>query len=287
MLGLIDHGAPGWPNSVGDSCYSHNQDETYETYFGLGQSLELIHTPQIFNVSLAGLRLGSYLVRTSDHLTLTSSFLDMGTGSGIHALLMRKLGNEHVAATDISKSSIKQAKIHESINFTDEKISFHVSDLFESIPKERFHTILFNPPGWRTPSNSLLDELRSIKQQGQIPTRAMFYGNEVVTRFLDELPAHLSKTGRAIIGLNSLVGIRDILKRYHEKHQGVPPLSYKLIERHTFPLLYYSAQWRMISDALKNEFENWRKKDLAAYSTDQHGNIYWSYEIVEFFHRKV
>lgn len=286
MLGLIDHGVPGWPHSADDSIHPYNQDEMYKMYFGLGQSLELIHTAQVFKVSLAGLRLGSYLVRTSDQLTLNSSFLDIGTGSGVHALLMRKLGNNHITAADISKNSINQAKKHELINFTDKKISFHVSDLFEGIPKDKFHTILFNPPGWRTPSNSLLDELKSIKQQGQIPIRAMFYGDDVVTRFLDELPLHLSTTGRAIIGLNSLVGIRDILQRYHEKHQGVPPLSYKLIERHTFPLLYYSAQWRMISHALKDEFKDWLKKDLAAYSIDQHGEIYWSYEIVEFFHHK-
>jgi len=285
MLGLIDHGVPGRPHSAGGFECSNSQDDTYAIYFGLGQSLDLINAPLVFKVSLAGLRLGHYLVRSSDTTTLTSGFLDVGTGSGVHALLMRKLGGSDITATDISEKSIDQAMIHERLNFKKEGISFHVSNLFESIPKNKFHTIVFNPPGWRTPSTSLARKLESLEQEGQIPARAMFYGDEVIARFLEDLPLYLSPAGRAVIGLNSMVGIRDVLQKYNEKHEGTPPLSYRLMERHTFPLLYYSTQWQMLSRSLKAEFEQWSKQGLAAYSIDRNGEIYWSYEIIELVHR--
>ncbi|WP_157832176.1 NAD(P)-binding domain-containing protein [Pseudomonas sp. S09G 359] len=63
-----------------------------------------------------------------------------------------------------------------------------------------------------------------------------------------------------------------------------PGLFLKLVERHTLPLLYYTPQWQLLRTSLRNEFENWARQHLADYATDQCGNIYWSYEIIEFSH---
>lgn len=283
MQGLIDHGAANQNQLNSENIkYSNNK---YKIYFGLGQSLSFIHSPEVFKVSLAGVKLGSYLTQSLNSSTANESFLDIGTGSGVHALLMRKLGNKDVTATDICECSIEQAKRHEDINFKKNAISFCVSDLFNSLPERQFQTIVFNPPGWRTPSQSIALRLKCSEQAGGIPVQAMFYGEEVVSRFLQDLPKYLSSTGRAIVGLNSLVGIRDILYNYNKVYNGSPPLAYRLVERHTLPLLYYSNTWQMLSEQLKKEFESWSRQDLAAYSTDQNGNIFWSYEIIEFFHR--
>jgi release factor glutamine methyltransferase len=281
MQGLIDH-------SVAIHDLKHELTKTtkgvYKLYFGLGQTLTLTDTPDVFKVSLAGVRLGHYLVRSFSSRANKRSFLDMGTGSGVHALLIRKLGNNDITATDISKRSIEQAKINEHINFRQRKISFFASDLFTEIPDRRFQTIIFNPPGWRTPSESFVQQLETEDQPTQLPLRAMFYGDAVIMRFLEDLPNYLEPKGVAIVGLNSLVGIRDVLERYTHKHNNKPPLLYRLVERHTFPLIHYSAQWESLSDHLKGEFANWEKQDKAAYSTDTNGNIYWSYEIIEFTH---
>lgn len=284
MRGLIDHGI------AGRALLSNNQDtknlsNEYNVYFGLGQSLNLIHSPEVFKVSLAGIRLGYYLMRSMDSRIMKRSFLDIGTGSGVHALLMCKLGNDNVTAVDISEHSIEQARLHEHINLKKNIISFFTSDLFNGIPERKFQTVVFNPPGWRTPSQELIQELMNIEHAGQMPVRAMFYGEDVITRFLEDLPGYLSPEGKAIVGLNSLVGINDVLNRYTQKHNGCPPLTYRLVERHTFPIMYYSPYWQTISTYLKAEFEHWSNQDLAAFSVDRNGNIYWSYEIVEFFHR--
>ena len=283
MLGLIDHGLAGRHHLT--TVYTDSRNLQYKVYFGLGQCLDLIHTPEVFKVSLAGIRLGHYLMRSLGPSTSNKSFLDIGTGSGVHALLMRRLGSHDITATDISGDSVEQAKLHERINFKHEKISFSVSDLFDQIPERKFHTIAFNPPGWRTPSPSLIQRLNTVELTEQMPIRAMFYGDDVVARFLDDLPRYMDPQGRAIVGLNSLVGINDVLNKYNQKYNNEPPLAYRLVERHTLPLLYYSAHWQRLSKHFKKEFESWLKQNLAAYSTDQNGEIYWSYEIIEFSHR--
>ena len=280
MLGLIDHGIAGQQHLTNGRKKMLN--ETYKIYFGLGQSLKLIYSTEIFNVSLAGIRLGHYLLQSASSRIANSSFLDVGTGSGVHALLMRKLGNNDITATDVCEKSIAQAKINEHVNFKGNSICFSVGDLFDGLPRRQYHTIIFNPPGWRTPSQSLIQRLETPAQTGQLPTRAMFYGDEVISRFLDVLPGYLDPTGVAIVGLNSLVGIRDVLDRYNQKYNHNPPLTYRLVERHTLPLIHYSTQWKMLDRDLKNEFAIWEELDLAAYATDQNGTLYWSYEILEF-----
>ncbi|WP_258197636.1 MULTISPECIES: methyltransferase [Pseudomonas] len=283
MQGLIDHNT--YAEKGLNTEHARNLYNTYKIYFGLGQSISLIHSPNVFKVSLAGVRLGDYLVRSLDSSASKKSFLDLGTGSGVHALLMRKLGNNDIIATDISKKSIEHAKLNEHLNLKNNRIEFYTGDLFESLPKKQFQTIVFNPPGWRTPSQALINKLNAADQASELPIQAMFCGEEVVSRFLEQLPEHLSIKGRAIVGLNSLIGIQDVLYRYGQKHKGAPPLSYKLIERHTLPLIYYSNFWKSLEKNIIKEFEKWSNKNLAAYSIDKFGNIYWSYEIIEFYHR--
>ena len=118
-----------------------------------------------------------------------------------------------------------------------------------------------------------------------MPIQAMFCGESVISRFLDILPRYLAPQGTAIVGLNSLVGIKNILSEYVKKHNNTAPLAYRLIERHTFPLFHYTPHWKTLSKYLKEEFEQWAKHDLAEFSVDRDGNIFWSYEIVEFYHR--
>ncbi|SAI68918.1 methylase [Bordetella ansorpii] len=256
----------------------------YDAYFGLGYSVRLLDRPPVFKVSLAGLALGAYLVRALDDTMLEGSFLDLGTGSGVHALLLRRLGATHVTGTDLSCEAVMLARENELLNFGDQRITFQESDLFLGLnaPSGQYDTVIFNPPGWRTPSQRLLARLASNADGTDMPVSAMFYGDDVLLKFLEQLPRHLKPGGRAIVGLNSLVGIQDVLGRYRLGHAGKPPLRYRLLERHALPLLYYSASWRAQQGALEAEFRDWRDHALAAYSTDGRGSIYWSYEIVEF-----
>jgi release factor glutamine methyltransferase len=71
------------------------------------------------------------------------------------------------------------------------------------------------------------------------------------------------------------------LKQYKSKQTGTSSLQFRLLERHTFPLLFYSEQWEKIGPILLEEFSRWQQRHQSAYSLDSKGNLYWSYELVE------
>ncbi|HTD03296.1 MULTISPECIES: methyltransferase [Oxalobacteraceae] len=256
---------------------------TYDTYFGMGHSIRLIDEPGVFKISPAGLALGNYMLKTLRDDELKGGCLDIGTGGGVLAILLRDMGAEDIVGTDISAAAVDLAIRNEMLNFGDNKISFAVSDLFYDLPNKlrKFGTVIFNPPGWRTPSDDLLKHLTAIDNTEELAPSAMFYGDRLLLDFLQELPSYLQENGRAIIGLNSLVGIKDVLMRYRNKQCGACPLQFRLLERYTFPLLFYSEHWKKIASRLREEFSQWQERHQAAYSLDSKGNLYWSYELVE------
>ena len=255
----------------------------YSIYFGFGHHIRLYDRSGVFRVSLAGVALGSYLLKSIDAHELGGKLLDIGTGSGAFALLLRSMGAADVIGTDISEAAIGLARENEVLNFDAERIRFHSGDLFAGLPRgERYDTVIFNPPGWRTPSDHLLDELRRIGDECEIAPEAMFYGDQVVLRFLQHLPSRLHPKGRALMGLNSLVGIQDVLSNYRSGYAPAdPPLRFRLLERHAFPLLFYTRGWQRAEPFLREEFKDWQDRYGAAYTVDGAGRIYWSYEVVE------
>ena len=284
MLGLNDQ---SWrfersnsATKLGEIKQPSGSDHAYTAYFGMGHRIHLIDRNRVFKVSLAGLALGAYLVKALSSKDLSGRFLDLGTGSGVQAILLRSLGASDVVATDISPDSVTLAQENERLNFGENRINYVVSNLFDELndERDRFETIVFNPPGWRTPSRQLMVQLESLEGPGLL---SMFYGERVLLEFLKRLPNYLKKDGRAIVGMNSLVGIQDVLHTYQRLHACAPRVQFRLIERHTFPLLFYSEQWRRASASLLQEFSVWKDRHTAAYSQDGSGRLYWSYELVE------
>lgn len=256
-------------------------DAPYSAYFGLGHGIKFYQLPGVFKVSLAGMALGAYLLKGLSHDELCGKLLDVGTGSGALALLMRSMGACDISATDVSNDAVVLAKQNELLNFSDRKIQFFSGDLFEGLPaREPYDTIIFNPPGWRTPSDRLLEQLRRNANASEMAPEAMFYGDRVLLRFLAELPTRLHQKGRALIGLNSLVGIQDVLARYRAARSS-RPLKFRLLERHSLPLLFYSNGWKQAEPYLREEFRDWQNRWGAAYTIDSQGRLYWSYEVVE------
>lgn len=75
------------------------------------------------------------------------SVLDMGTGSGIQAILAAKAGAATVTAVDISLAAVSCARHNFNINGCKEKINLYQGDLFGSLPfGERFDIIIANLP---------------------------------------------------------------------------------------------------------------------------------------------
>jgi len=119
--------------------------------------------------------------------------LDLGTGSGVLAILASKLGARNVVATDVSDRAIKIAKRNAEINGVE--IDFRVGDLFNPVRGELFDLIICNPP--MTPSPI---QLRRFTWGG-------IDGRLILDRVIDEAPSHLRRNGRLILPVISLVGI--------------------------------------------------------------------------------
>jgi release factor glutamine methyltransferase len=187
-------------------------DAVYTAEFA-GRRIELHEQRQTFRVSRAGIALGEFLIGDLTEGELRGRILDLGTGSGAIAILLRALGATSVCATDVSQVAVQTARRNELLNFAAPEIDFQHGDLFD-IARDAsdglFDMVVFNPPGWRTPSPALKAQLDGLDTG--LEADAMFYGETILLKFLLELPGHLSPGGRAIVGLNSLLGVRDLLQ---------------------------------------------------------------------------
>lgn len=271
---LVEREAPSAPEP---------QHDSYDAYFGLGHLFRLFDRQGTFRVSPAGLAFGYYLVRNLGDGEIAGRILDMGTGSGALALLSRGMGAASIAASDISACAVVTAKDNEIENFGDSLIDYHVGDLFCDLDADRpsrFDLIMFNPPGWRTPSATLHAELQT--RRSNLDLGAMFYGETVALRFIENLPDFLTEKGRAIVGFNSLVGISDIIERSRSMHRSEngSALRFRLLERIEIPLLFYTSAWHDAREPLLREFERGRREYKAAY-VGRGETLHWFYEITE------
>ncbi len=68
-------------------------------------------------------------------------------GSGAIAISLAKyIENSEITATDISQEALKVAEFNAKKNGVNDRIVFLESDLFETLPKEKYDIIVSNPP---------------------------------------------------------------------------------------------------------------------------------------------
>jgi release factor glutamine methyltransferase len=114
--------------------------------------------------------------------------LDMGTGSGILGLYCALQGAD-VTASDIDDCAIKEAE--RAAKTFGVRMKLLVSDLFSNVPGQ-FDLIVFNPP--YLPSRAREDKTIDGGPGGTMLT----------DRFLHALPAHLDRSGEALLMTSSL-----------------------------------------------------------------------------------
>jgi release factor glutamine methyltransferase len=148
----------------------------------------LLVMPSVFNPKL--LRTGAFLAAQLDARKIgpATRVLDMGTGSGVCALRAARYSH-HVLAVDINPMAVRCARVNALLNQMEERLAVRHGDLFAPVGAERFDLILFNPPFLRgTPRN---DRERAWRSPG------------IAERFAQDLPAHLSAHGHALVLLSS------------------------------------------------------------------------------------
>ena len=156
--------------------------------------LEWVHgapilvTPSVFNPKVP--RTGAFLAEQLDPFTVRddAEVLDMGTGSGVCAILAARHARR-VVAVDINAAAVRCAGINAMLNHVDHRVELRLGDLFGPVAGERFDLILFNPPFLRgTPQD---DRDRAWRSP------------DVAERFAAGLRDHLKPGGVGLIVLSS------------------------------------------------------------------------------------
>lgn len=118
MIGICDQSwlidllsSPALERAPSGPAIPDHGESVYAAYFGLGHHLKLHDRPGVFKVSLAGMALGSHLLKGLLPHELSGKSLDLGTGSGVLALLLRSLGAGDVTASDVSESAVDLAHL--------------------------------------------------------------------------------------------------------------------------------------------------------------------------------
>ncbi len=115
--------------------------------------------------------------------------LDMGTGSGISAILAAKR-TSNVLAVDINPLAVAAARQNAILNGVDGRIRFAVSDVFDAV-EGTFDLILFNPP------------FRWFKARDLLELSTADENYRTLTRFMREVRRYLRPGGRILMNFGS------------------------------------------------------------------------------------
>jgi HemK-related putative methylase len=133
------------------------------------------------------------------------SVLDMGTGSGIGAIVAARCG-ARVVAVDVSPEAVRCARINVLLNRVEDNVDVRRGDLFEPVQGSQFDLILFNPPFFAGAPRELWEHA--------------WRSEDALDRFARDLPTFLSPTGRALVVVSSTtVGVHETLARHHLRSQ--------------------------------------------------------------------
>lgn len=145
--------------------------------------------PQVFNPAL--FEASTILARTLESMPITSDtcVLDLGTGSGLSAIVAAQ-STQRVTASDINPAAVRCARINALLNHVEDRVEVLEGDLFAPIGDQRFDVITFNPPFYRGEPRDWLDHA--------------WRSSDVIERFAAGLSRHLTADGYALVIYSSL-----------------------------------------------------------------------------------
>ena len=141
------------------------------------------------------------------HLIAGRRVLDVGTGTGILAVLAARLGAAHVVATDFSPHAVANARLNvERLGLQATVEVRGPADLFGDVGGETFDAVLFNAP-W-------------IEGQPRTPYDTGLYdpGYRVIDGFVRGVSDHLAPGGAVLLQYSDISrrGGRDGIQRLHD-----------------------------------------------------------------------
>ena len=169
----------------------------------------LVVMPSVFNPKVP--RTGEFLAAQLDSRLVgrEAEVLDMGTGSGVCAVIAARYARR-VVAVDINPEAVRCAGINALLNHVEHKIDVRHGDLFAPV-KERFDVVLFNPP-------FLLGTPRDDRDRA-------WRSNDVAERFAAGLEAHLKPDGIALVLLSTFGDASVFLEEFRKRGYAVSLLA--------------------------------------------------------------
>lgn len=161
--------------------------------------------PSVFNPKVP--RTGQFLAAQLDPRLVgrEAEVLDMGTGSGVCAVIAARYARR-VVAVDINPEAVRCAGINAMLNHVEHKIDIRHGDLFAPV-KERFDVVLFNPP-------FLLGTPRDDRDRA-------WRSNDVAERFAAGLDAHLKPDGFALVLLSTFGDASVFLEEFRKRGYAI------------------------------------------------------------------
>ncbi|GAC1672260.1 MAG: hypothetical protein NVS9B2_19870 [Steroidobacteraceae bacterium] len=166
------------------------------------QGAPLVVIPSVFNPKVP--RTGEFLASHIDSRLLhdDSDVLDMGTGSGVCAIVAARLARR-VVAVDINPEAVRCAGINCLLNHLEQKVDIRHGDLFAPVVTERFDLVVFNPPFLRGSPRDDRDRA--------------WRSTDVAERFAAGLENHLKPGGRALVLLSSFGDASFFLQQFRRR----------------------------------------------------------------------
>ncbi|MGK5632200.1 methyltransferase domain-containing protein [Streptomyces sp. URMC 123] len=124
------------------------------------------------------------------------SFLEMGCGSGVTAVLGALRGCRRVLAADIMPSAVENARLNAVRHEVADRVTVVHSDMYEAVgPDERFDLVYWNSNAIEVPADFTYTHYMELAtlDRDYAAHRAFFAGT----------PARLAEGGRAFLGFNS------------------------------------------------------------------------------------
>jgi len=144
----------------------------------------------------------TYVPRRMEHLVLFTTWLsgysglreravDVGTGTGILALLLAKAGFAQVTATDVNPNAV--ISVHHELERRSPRPAVVpvLGDLLDPVP-ERVDLIVFNPPWMQGDATTFVD-------------RAMYFTEGLFERFFAQAHQRLRPQGRVVLVFSNVV----------------------------------------------------------------------------------
>ena len=168
--------------------------------------LTLVVPAQVQPVAFYSDLLGSVVlgeVRTGDRV------LDMGTGSGVNAILAAR-NTDDVLAVDINPHAVQAAEANAVRNGVADRVTVRRSDVFSEVDG-RFDLVIFDPP------------FRWLPARDWAETAITDENYRALTEFFTELREHLHEDGRALVffGTTADIGYLEQLMDTHGFERSV------------------------------------------------------------------